>query len=438
MNRYEAIAKKFRPQKFSEMYEQDAIVKTLKNAIHFQRIGHAYLFSGTRGTGKTTLARLFAKAINCENLTSEKEPCNTCPSCEETTLGSCLDVIEIDGASNRGIDDIRTLNETVAYAPSNRKYKIYIIDEVHMLTKEAFNALLKTLEEPPKHVLFFFATTELHKVLPTILSRCQIFHLKRISQKKIEAKLLSIAQSLHISVEKEALTLLAKHAQGSLRDAESLFDQLICFENPPITKAHAIETLGLIQTDLFFQLDQAASQYDLSAAFTLSESFFKGGAHLPALIESLAEHYRTILHIQMGGSSPCPEYEASAKIYLKHQILDILDYLIESLDREPRTSFKQLYLEVIFLHIIGSMKKISLPSLVERLETLKKDVVFQASHPSPPKQEEVPKKKDFPSRKTAPHKSLSHIQTSHIVQEKIKQEQILRFASVELNGNLKK
>ena len=185
---YQIIPRKYRPQAFSSIIGQEAIVITLKNAIRLKRLAHAYLFSGSKGTGKTTLARLFAKALNCKHLDQDGEPCNQCPSCLEITSGHSLDVLEIDGASNRGIDDIRQINETIGYAPASGEYKIYIIDEVHMLTKEAFNALLKTLEEPPPHVKFFFATTEPHKVLPTILSRCQRFDLNRIPEEAMQQK----------------------------------------------------------------------------------------------------------------------------------------------------------------------------------------------------------------------------------------------------------
>jgi len=222
MAKYQVIAVKYRPQSFADVIEQEGVVTTLKNAIRLERIGHAYLFCGSRGTGKTTLARLYAKALNCSNRTSESEPCNRCSSCQEIQSGRSLDVIEIDGASNRGIDDIRNINETVGYAASSGKYKIYIIDEVHMLTKEAFNALLKTLEEPPPHVLFFFATTEPHKVLPTIISRCQRFDLKRISPEKIIQKLATICTDLDIDMAEEGLRTVAIYAEGSMRDAESL------------------------------------------------------------------------------------------------------------------------------------------------------------------------------------------------------------------------
>ncbi|MEM8727240.1 MAG: DNA polymerase III subunit gamma/tau [Chlamydiota bacterium] len=459
MNGYQVIAKKFRPKKFSEVFEQEAVVQTLKNAIRLGTIGHAYLFCGMRGTGKTTLARLFAKAINCENLSSEGEPCNRCRSCTEITSGSSLDVIEIDGASNRGIDDIRNLNETVGYAASNGKYKIYIIDEVHMLTKEAFNALLKTLEEPPSHVMFCFATTETHKILPTILSRCQRFDLKRITPEKIETKLCSIAKKLDIAIEEGALKILAMRAEGSLRDAESLLDRLICFEEPPITQSHAMKALGLIRTDFFFRLDQAASKYDLAAAFSIAEALFKEGAHLQHVLESLAEHFRTIARIQMGEAPPVAGYAAAAKIYSKHQTLELLDYLIDVIEKERRTPFKRIHLEIVFLHIIRSMKKIPLESLVERLEALK-NAASQASKEAatPPIREIRPPflapKIAGPTRpveevpffpETVDSKSTiadsppsTDRAPSFSIREKIKHEQVMRFAGVELNGSLKK
>jgi DNA polymerase-3 subunit gamma/tau len=448
MDVYQVIAKKFRPQKFSEVFEQNRVVQTLKNAIRLGRIGHAYLFCGTRGTGKTTLARLFAKAINCEALTPDGEPCNACRSCKEVTSGSSLDVIEIDGASNRGIDDIRSLNETVGYAPSHGKYKIYIIDEVHMLTKEAFNALLKTLEEPPKHVIFFFATTEPHKILPTILSRCQRFDLKRITPEKIEEKLSLITKELKATVDPGALQVIAHHAEGSLRDAESLLDQLLCFEEPPITRDHAIKALGLIQTDFFFSLDKAAANGDLAAPFSLSATLFAEGAHLQYVLESLADHFRTIAATQMGEKPPLPEYMTSAKIYSKHHVLETLNYLLDMIEKGHRTPFKKIHLEVAFLHIIRSMKKIPLESLVERLEALKNEAPSSSIEAPPPEiptppqpvkvAEEVPFFPETPiETPPLPSSSAPPLPPSSI-QEKIKQEQVMRFASIELNGSLKK
>ncbi|MCB1081636.1 MAG: DNA polymerase III subunit gamma/tau [Chlamydiia bacterium] len=494
MSDYQVIAKKFRPKKFSEVFEQQTVVQTLKNAIRMNRLGHAYLFCGTRGTGKTTLARLFAKAINCDALSAEGEPCNSCRSCTEITSGSSLDMIEIDGASNRGIDDIRSLNETVGYASSHGKHKIYLIDEVHMLTKEAFNALLKTLEEPPSHVIFFFATTEPHKVLPTILSRCQRFDLKRITPEQIEKKLASIAEQLEIPVEAGALRLIAHHAEGSLRDAESLLDQLLCFEEPPITAELATKALGLIPTDFFFRLDKAAEKGDLAAGFSLADTLFKEGAHLQYVLESLASHFQMIAKVHMGETPPLPAYNNSAHIYSKHHVLDILNYLLDQIEKSHRTPFKKIHLEVVFLHIIRSMKKIPLESLVERLENLKTGAPSQETKVPPPKIEEPPPPAETPKveeiapppleqapppapaaaqipkveevappqpptavqsppppelpkveeiaplpLEQAPHPAPAAVQPPPpTIQEKIKHEQVMRFASVELNGALKK
>ncbi|GAI70863.1 unnamed protein product, partial [marine sediment metagenome] len=220
--------RKWRPQTLAEVVGQEQVTQTLLNALNNGRVSHAYLFCGPRGTGKTSTGRILAKAVNC--LTNGKgEPCNTCPMCQAITEGRALDMIEIDAASNRGIDDIRGLRERVNYAPNQARYKVYIIDEVHMLTKEASNALLKTLEEPPPHVIFVLATTEAHKIIPTILSRCQRFDFRRISQTDVISKLTRICNTEGINMEPEALQLIAKAATGSLRDAENLLEQLTTY-----------------------------------------------------------------------------------------------------------------------------------------------------------------------------------------------------------------
>ena len=223
---YLVTARKWRPQKFSEVVGQEHITSTLKNAIKSNRIAHAYLFTGPRGVGKTTTARILAKSLNCTN-PIDAEPCNECEMCKEILGGQSMDIIEIDGASNRGIDEIRTLRESVKYAPTHGKYKIYIIDEVHMLTKESFNAFLKTLEEPPEHTVFIFATTDVHKVPATIISRCQRFDFRRIQLDTIKETLSGIAAAEKIEIDDKTLTIIAKKADGALRDAESFFDQVV-------------------------------------------------------------------------------------------------------------------------------------------------------------------------------------------------------------------
>lgn len=372
--RYQVIARKYRPQAFRDVVGQEAAVTTLKNAIRFDKIAHAYLFCGTRGVGKTTLARLFAKALNCQSLTPDFEPCNSCPSCLEITAGQSLDVIEIDGASNRGIDDIRQINETVGFAPSHGKYKIYIIDEVHMLTKEAFNALLKTLEEPPEQVKFFFATTESHKVLPTIISRCQRFDLARISYSRIASKLESIAQDLSRTVDKDALELIASFSEGSLRDAESLFDQILCFSENQITSEIVRQTLGLAPKELFVGLDQAFASCNLPYAFELVEQLFQTGKDLPHFLEQLIEHYRNITLAKMKNLP-------AGKLYTQAQALHILDLLIQAESTFQKSVFQRIALESILLQIIRSKNRIPIEVLVRHL-TENSDKIQLALPPS--------------------------------------------------------
>lgn len=389
---YQNISRKYRPQTFRSMVGQDAIVTTLKNAIKLSKIAPAYLFCGCRGTGKTTLARLFAKALNCQALTADFEPCNNCPSCLDIMQGKALDVMEIDGASNRGIDDIRQINETVGYASANSKYKIYIIDEVHMLTKEAFNALLKTLEEPPSTVKFFFATTEPHKVLPTITSRCQRFDLHRLTSEQIVTKLGQIAADMGATVEKDALQLIAHVAEGGLRDAESLFDQLLCYTNGPLTYDETAQILGISPRSLYFRLDRAIEAYNLSFAFELATDVFSSGKDLSAFLDGLIEHYRTILllKLQLPTASYLhekdqKEYAHAAAFYTQEHCLYILDYLMPWYKEIHRTPFKRVTLEMIFLHLIRSQKRISLPTLVRRLEEIE-----SGASPRPASKVEMP------------------------------------------------
>lgn len=358
--RYQVLARRYRPQAFRDVLGQEPAVTTLKNAIRFNRLAHAYLFCGSRGVGKTTLARLFAKALNCQSLTQDFEPCNACPSCLEIASGQSLDAIEIDGASNRGIDDIRQINETAQYAPTHGRYKIYIIDEVHMLTKEAFNALLKTLEEPPEKAKFFFATTEAHKVLPTIISRCQRFDLARISPSLIVSKLKDIASDLSRDVENEALELIASFSDGSLRDAESLFDQILCFSDSAITADIVRQTLGLAPKELFSLLDKAFASCHLPFAFELVEQLFQTGKDLAHFFEQLIEYYRNIVHAKCKN---LPE----GKAYSQPQALYILDLLIQAESAFQKSAFQRIALESILLQVIRSKNRIPIEVLVRHL-----------------------------------------------------------------------
>ena len=253
---YLVLARKWRPQRFEDVVGQKAVVKTLRNALTHGRVAHAMIFSGVRGVGKTTLARIMAKAINCTSESPDK-PCNHCQSCREITAGTALDLHEIDGASNRGIQEIRELKEDIRFLPSNNRFKIYIIDEVHMLTTEAFNALLKTLEEPPAHVYFMFATTEIHKVPVTILSRCQRFELQRLRFSDLQEHFGRIVEEEKRAISDEALAMIIREAAGSVRDGLSLLDQIFSYGGKEIGEKEVTEVLGLVDGSVFSDMADA-------------------------------------------------------------------------------------------------------------------------------------------------------------------------------------
>jgi len=296
---YLPFARKWRPQDFDEIVGQEHITTTLKNAISMDRLHHAYLFTGPRGIGKTSTARIFSKTLNCEKGPSAK-PCNNCSTCKEITSGSSMDVIEIDGASNRGIDEIRNLRETVKFSPSKGRFKIYIIDEVHMLTTEAFNALLKTLEEPPAHVKFIFATTEPHKVLPTILSRCQRFDFRRIQIKDITAKLHEVCKAEDLKIDEEAFLYIAKASDGSMRDAESILDQIASFSKGKVHLKDVIESLGMIDQETLFKSAEMIINKDAASGIHLVNEILNSGKDAKQFLLELLEHFRNIMIIKSG------------------------------------------------------------------------------------------------------------------------------------------
>jgi DNA polymerase-3 subunit gamma/tau len=299
---YLSLYRKYRSQSFDEVSGQDHVTRTLQNAIRTDRVAHAYLFCGARGTGKTTTARLLAKCINCEQGPTPT-PCNACDNCLRIASGSSMDVIEIDAASNRGIDEIRTLREKVQYAPSQSRRKVYVLDEVHMLTTEAFNALLKTLEEPPAHVLFVLATTEAHKVPATILSRCQRFDFRRGSLEQIAARLRYVAEAEGYSIEPAALQRIARGADGSWRDALSLLEQVLAYGERTITVKDVTEVLGTVDADAIHALAEALRAGDGAALFGTIDALISAGKDPRQLTRDLVEHFRAMLRAAAGAAT---------------------------------------------------------------------------------------------------------------------------------------
>ncbi len=376
---YLVLARKYRPMFFEDVVGQQHVTKTLQNAISQKRIANAYLFSGPRGVGKTTVARLLAKALNCEQGPTVT-PCNQCSSCIEINESRSLDVFEIDGASNRGIDEVRNLREGLRYSPNPGKHRIYIIDEVHMLTNEAFNALLKTLEEPPPNVLFIFATTEAHKVPATILSRCQRFDYKRITNKSIIEQLSALCQQEKIEIEEESLRLIAVKADGSMRDAESILDQIIAFAGMKIDANHVATLLGIIDQDLFFKVTDLIKNGDVQGGIDLTNLIFAEGYDFTEFLIGLAEHFRNFLVAKTTGqTNELDVSEIHAQRYLAErdafEIEDLLRLIKVASDTENlirRSANARLHLEVAIVKMIKLNKSIHLSQLVDQLEELKK------------------------------------------------------------------
>ena len=449
MKEYQVFARRYRPKKFSEVIGQKATVTTLKHAIGHNRVSQAYLFCGTRGTGKTTLARLFAMALNCRN-PENLEPCGICSSCKEIARSDAIDVLEIDGASHRGIEDIRQINEAIKFAPTSSRYKIYIIDEVHMLTKEAFNALLKTLEEPPANVKFFFATTEAHKIPATILSRCQRFNLRRIATEDIENKLSEICQDLHAIAEPRALSIIAKRAEGSLRDAESLLDQVIAFEEKSLTEEVVCNVLGLPPQELLFQLDAAVVQTDYKAAFEIVQEVYTSGKNCFCFLEELMQHYRALLLIKTGVHCEDELLGSSVRIYSESQLLYIMELLAKAEQTLKIAPSERIAIEMVLLQIIQAKTRISNEELLKRLEGTAiagaprvQSTQAEASRAKAPKIEspKAPPLNAQPTKVQPPKAEPKKVEAKKVTLDREMQgrvDTLMRFAAKELNGSLKR
>ena len=375
---YEVLARKWRPQQFQDVVGQDHVIQTLTNAIRMNRVAHAYLFVGPRGIGKTSIARIFAKALNCKaGLTPA--PCDHCDACKEITAGSSLDVHELDAASNRGIDEIRALRDTIKYMPTQR-FKIYIIDEVHMLTIEAFNALLKTLEEPPAHIKFFMATTEPQKIPATILSRCQRFDLRRIPAGLLIERLRLIAQSEGVTIDDDAVLAVARAAEGGLRDAESALDQLISFQGKDIHEQDVLAVFGLVSRQALETLSTALLQGDIAGIIRQVEELDKNGKDMQRLLQELLEHSRNLLvYLQAGEAMAALDVTPVQVAVLKTQaalthvdrLLRITDILMETMDRLPYALSKKTLLETALIRCSRAAVVVSLDEILQRIEALK-------------------------------------------------------------------
>lgn len=355
---YMALYRKWRPQDFSDLIGQEHISETLSNAINTGKVAHAYLFSGPRGTGKTSTAKILAKALNCEHGPTPT-PCNQCVCCQKINDGSFMDVFEIDAASNRGIDEIRDLRETVKFAPVDGKYKVYIIDEVHMLTTEAFNALLKTLEEPPSHVVFILATTEVHKVPITIQSRCQRYDFKRITKDDILKRLVMITDEMGLNADKDALSVIAIQADGGMRDALSLLDQCLAFTKDELTVTQVRKVLGLVGHDWIWQITDALAQKDSQTILTVLDEVIAQGKEIKQLLNELVLHFRSIMLYKASNKllnlNMYFEDEEilarQAKSFTHEQIMQIIQKIHEAINEIKWASQPRITAEVLFLKL---------------------------------------------------------------------------------------
>ena len=378
---YKAIYRKFRPTKFKDVLGQEHITTILKNQIKNDNIAHAYLFSGTRGTGKTSTARIFARAINC--LCDDDIPCNTCEICKGILDESVMDIIEIDAASNNSVEDIRELRENSKYPPSSCKYKVYIIDEVHMLSKGAFNALLKVLEEPPEHLIFILATTEPQKLPATIISRCQRYDFRRVSVENIVKNMENIAQEVDVKIEKSALELIARNSDGAMRDALSILDQCLSFSEDEITYDYVVSILGIVNNDLMFSIIDDIISGSTEHVLDRLDEVIKEGIDVKQLIKDMILHFRNLmvaktsenLENSIDGTEELIEKlkEQSKSIELE-KIITLLNILSETENKCKWSAQPRIILEVDLIKMLNLPSEMNLESLIERIDRLESQI----------------------------------------------------------------
>ncbi len=423
---YQVFARKYRPQTFDDLVGQAHVTQTLKNAVEQNRLAHAYLFVGPRGIGKTSTARILAKALNCIHGPTIT-PCGVCDSCKEIAAGNSLDVLEIDGASNNKVEEVRTLTENVRYAPVKGKYKIYVIDEVHMLTPSAFNALLKTLEEPPEHVKFIFATTEPQKVLPTILSRCQRFDLHRIPANLIAQHLQFIAKKEKIKLDSAAAHAIARGADGGLRDAESMLDQLVAFCGETIAESDVLNVFGFTSEQTVARFTEKILRGETADALGLLDEQSAAGKEMMKLMSDLIAHLRDLLVFKVKpdalAEEAAPELQSSlgeeAALIETDRLLELIEQFAEAEGRMKWAPNKKLHFEVAVIKAIQTLSQVTLTEVIENLTALRGGGASIPSVPKPPAAEKKAAPKagqpavlaasPEPTPGGSPHQGASHI-----------------------------
>jgi DNA polymerase-3 subunit gamma/tau len=419
---YLVLARKWRPQVFEDVIGQRPITQTLQNAISQKRVAHAFLFTGARGVGKTSTARILAKALNCEKGPAVN-PCNQCTNCHEISSGISIDVIEIDGASNRGIDEIRELRETVRYTPAKSRYKIFIIDEVHMLTREAFNALLKTLEEPPPHILFIFATTEPHKIPTTILSRCQRYDFKRIPLKEIIASLRRIVEAEQITLNPRGLAAIARESEGSMRDAQSLLDQVISYAGKEIRDEQILEVLGLVDRKILRDTLEAIASKDAGRCVEIVDQVYQFGYDVQHFCRELLQTLRNLIlfkvtpHPETLIESADEEFEGlkeQAGKFQFDQLNHLFSLLLKGEEEIAQSAFPRTMLEMTLIRMATLHPVVPIEQILKKLESLEKGQGPSATGAGgkdrggsfPPRREE-PKKTGWKAEPVCPPEKLS-------------------------------
>ena len=392
---YLVLARKWRPQTFDDVIGQEHVTRTLRNAIRSERVAHAFLFTGPRGVGKTTTARLLAKALNCEQGPTP-DPCNACSQCEEITNGSAIDVLEIDGASHTGVDNVRDLTEGVQYRPAKGRFRVVIIDEVHMLSNAAFNALLKTLEEPPAHVKFIFATTESHKILQTILSRCQRYDFKRIALRDLIQQLEYLTQAEGFECDEAGLALLAREADGSLRDAESLLDQVVAWSNGRVDEAAVRNALGVADRQALFRVVEAILAEEPAQVLQLTGDLYQYGYDPRRLCHDLLQHFHDLVVAKVSSDvsvlADLPDHEVEivrkqAALRSREDLQRFFASLLETEEAVRKSAYTQLVIEMALVKLASQPPVLPIQEALAKLEELQHEFGSSSSRPAPSRQQ---------------------------------------------------